>query len=82
MTKAFLSKSLVLYADDDSDDIELIQDAFRAYAHNVELVVFRNGLELLDYLKEIRPYQPNPCLIILDINMPILDGKDTLKRIR
>ena len=47
MTKSLPPKSLVLYADDDPDDIELVQDAFKAYNNNVELITFRNGVELL-----------------------------------
>lgn len=82
MTKALPPKSLVLYADDDADDHELVREAFEAYAHAVELVPFYNGQELLRYLEGLPPLQPKPCLIILDINMPQLDGKQTLRRLR
>jgi CheY-like chemotaxis protein len=82
MTQSLPPKSLVLYADDDRDDIELISEAFEKHVRNVELVTFENGLELLHYIEYIHPFQPAPCLIILDINMPGLDGKQTLKRLR
>jgi CheY-like chemotaxis protein len=82
MTQSLPPKSLVLYADDDTDDIDLISDAFSRYARNVELLTFEDGAELLSYLQHIDPFQPAPCLIILDINMPRMDGKQTLKRLR
>lgn len=82
MTQSLPPKSLVLYADDDPDDLELIRDAFSEFAHTIELVSFENGVELLDYIEQLQPFQPAPCLFILDINMPRLDGKETLARIR
>jgi len=82
MTQSLPPKSLVLYADDDQDDLELIGDAFSRYVKNVELLTFSDGAELLSYLQHIDSFQPAPCLVILDINMPRLDGKQTLKLLR
>jgi CheY-like chemotaxis protein len=82
MTQSLPPKSLVLYADDDPDDLELISEAFSEYVRNVELLTFDSGIELIHYLKSIDSYLPAPCLIILDINMPRVDGKQTLKQLR
>ncbi|MCW3074398.1 MAG: response regulator [Flaviaesturariibacter sp.] len=82
MTKSLPTRSLVLYAEDDTDDRELLTEIFAEYAAIIELVTFGTGQELLDYLKSLHPLQPQPCLVILDINMPILDGKATLKTLR
>jgi CheY-like chemotaxis protein len=82
MTQYQPPSSLVLYADDDPDDIELVSQAFREHARNVELITFRDGIELLHYVEKLDPLQPAPCLAIIDINMPKLDGKETLKRLR
>lgn len=82
MSESNLSKSIVLYADDDTDDIELVRDAFAQHASNVELVTFSNGVEALAFLNRLTPLDPSPCLIILDINMPLLDGKEVLSRLK
>lgn len=75
-------KSLVLYADDDPDDLTLVSEAFSKYSSNVELVTVDNGAEALDFLDRLTPSDPLPCLIILDVNMPRLNGKETLLQLR
>lgn len=82
MTKSPGSKHVVLYADDDKDDLFLVEDAFQQYTSNVELVTVPDGTSALDYLNRLSPLDPTPCLIILDINMPGMNGKETLKEIR
>jgi CheY-like chemotaxis protein len=82
MTKYATSKNLVVYADDDPDDIELVEDAFRQYANNVEVVTFHDGSQALSYLRNFSDDDPLPCLIILDINMPVINGKEVLMRLR
>ena len=77
-----LTKNIVLYADDDIDDLQLIKEAFFPYSDKVELVTVSDGLEAVSYLENIPLHQPTPCLIILDINMPRMDGKEALKVIR
>lgn len=82
MTKYIAPKNIVVYADDDQDDIELVHDAFKQFASNVELVSFPNGGQALSYLRNLTEADPKPCLIILDVNMPVLNGKETLVRLR
>lgn len=82
MTKYISPKNIVIYADDDTDDIELVEEAFRKYAHNVEVLTFQNGSQALSYLKNLTDDDLSPCLVILDINMPVLNGKEALVRLR
>jgi CheY-like chemotaxis protein len=75
-------KKVVLYADDDADDIQFVADAFKRYSKDVELVTVSDGMQALSFLTAIEPKDPPPCLIILDINMPKLNGKEALIQIR
>lgn len=82
MTKYTTPNNIVIYADDDLDDIELVDDAFKQFANNVEVITFRDGSQALSYLHNLGEEDPVPCLVILDINMPVLNGKETLVRLR
>lgn len=82
MVKDTPQKSLVLYADDDSDDLELVKESFTRHVSNLELMTVSDGIQILSYLKSLSEHDPAPCLIILDINMPKMDGKQALKEIR
>jgi len=82
IAKAITTRHIVLYADDDADDLMLMQLAFDDYAANVEVVTACDGKEALLYLKNLSPADAAPCLIILDVNMPRMNGKEALKAIR
>jgi len=76
------TKNLVLYADDDPDDRELMHNGFAPYSDFIDVKTFTNGADLVSYISRIPPLENLPCLIILDINMPLLNGLQTLKLIR
>lgn len=82
MTEPPTPKNIVLYADDDADDLELVQEAFYRFTKNVEVITARNGSQALGYLKDLQEGDTYPCLIILDINMPVLNGMEVLKKLR
>jgi CheY-like chemotaxis protein len=75
-------KHIVLYADDDADDLMLIREAFDDFASNVEVVTFGDGKQAVTYLQNLSPNDPAPCVIVLDINMPLMSGKEALAAIR
>lgn len=75
-------RQIVLHADDDPDDIQLVREAFATHTKNVEVISLHDGFEALAWLKSLGAASRKPCLIILDINMPRMDGKETLQHIR
>jgi CheY-like chemotaxis protein len=82
MTQSIVPKNVVFYADDDPDDLQLVQDSFAQYARNVEVITATDGSQALSYLDSLTDLDPTPCLIILDVNMPVFDGKQVLARLR
>ncbi|MDP6353444.1 MAG: response regulator [Alphaproteobacteria bacterium] len=78
---------LVLLAEDDDDDVLMVRDALGAAGINHDLRHVGNGEELLDYLNRREGYAgpgqaPTPDLVLLDLNMPGKDGRDSLREIR
>ncbi|HEX2609174.1 MAG TPA: response regulator [Flavisolibacter sp.] len=71
------NKPVLLYAEDDVDDFESLKDAVAQLTDKYTLLQAKNGTEVLSILEE-RFTETHPCLIILDLNMPIMDGKEVL----
>lgn len=71
----------VLIAEDDPDDRLMLQDAFDEACHQCRLQFVRDGVELLNCLT-INPGTPLPDLVLLDLNMPLKDGRQALHEIR
>jgi len=67
----------ILLAEDDHVDIMTVRRACKQLNVLNELVVANNGEEVICYLNN--PKVPLPCLIILDINMPKMNGLECLK---
>lgn len=74
-------KHYILIVDDDADDREIIRDAFINAIEEQEYVFIENGDKLLEYLEQ-NTKQNVPSLIMLDLNMPGKDGRDTLKELK
>jgi CheY-like chemotaxis protein len=70
----------VLLVEDDEGDAVLIDEAFAERGLTRRLVVARDGVEALEVLRD--PAQPVPDLILLDLNMPRLDGREVLSTIK
>jgi len=69
-------KPTFLYAEDDLDDYEALKEALEQITDKYELAHAKNGTEVIRYLEQQEG--PLPCLIVLDLNMPVMDGKETL----
>lgn len=78
---------IILMADDDADDRLLAQDAMYESRVLNELHFVEDGVQLLSYLRgddyfSDRALYPMPGLILLDLNMPKMDGREALAEIK
>ena len=78
---------VILLVDDDPNDVELTLRAFRNNPLGNKIVVARDGLEALDYLYGTGRYTgrdpaQQPQVVLLDLNLPAIDGLEVLRRIR
>ncbi|HYC85685.1 MAG TPA: response regulator [Chryseosolibacter sp.] len=69
----------ILLADDDAIDRELFADAMKSTEVSFVIDEVKNGQEVLDYLKACKQF---PDFIFLDLNMPIVDGREALTKIK
>jgi len=72
----------VVYADDDLDDHYLVADLFSKIYPDIRLIAFETGTELVEFLQQPNITVDPPRLIILDVNMPIWDGLQTLQEVK
>lgn len=74
----------ILLVEDNPGDVRLTQEAFRQANLAIDLDVVRDGEAALDYLYQRGEYEdaPVPGLILLDLNLPKVDGMDVLETIK
>jgi CheY-like chemotaxis protein len=72
----------ILYAEDDHDDLLFVKEAFELYDDHISLYHAENGFQALLQLQEMEKANTLPCLVIFDINMPGMNGKEALMRIK
>lgn len=70
------SKPVILYAEDDFDDFESVREALDSLTDQQSLVHAKNGEEAVTYLTNSSAL---PSLVVLDLNMPVMDGKEVLQ---
>ena len=74
----------VLLVEDSPGDIRLTREAFREANGDIELHVAMDGVEALAVLRNEGPHAntPRPDLILLDLNLPRMDGREVLAIIK
>ena len=74
----------VLLVEDSPGDVRLTQEAFREADMSIRLHVASDGLEAMNFLKRKGAHAdaPRPALILLDLNLPIMDGREVLANIK
>lgn len=73
----------ILMVDDDKDDQRLVEKALREKGAANPMFFLSDGEELLDYLKRKGKFSDSkaagkPCFVLLDLNMPRMDGRKAL----
>ena len=72
----------ILMVDDDAEDRLLLKDTFDDLGHGDCIHFEENGEKAIEYLRTCTTEVDLPCLVILDLNMPKLNGKKTLEFIK
>jgi CheY-like chemotaxis protein len=72
----------LLYAEDDFDDQQDFKDLMREIDPDIRVVLVHTGLALLQYLDTLGPHEEWPFLLVLDMNMPVFDGINTLQALK
>ena len=79
-----MKKYNILLVEDNQGDVLLTKEAFEESGDNCQLSVVNDGQEAINFLEQIPPYvnSETPNLILLDINLPKINGHEVLKYIK
>lgn len=74
----------VLLVEDNQDDVELTLAALEDSKVRMEIHVVSDGISAMAFLRREGKYtdKPRPDLILLDLNLPLMDGREVLKEIK
>jgi len=74
----------VLLVEDSVDDVELTLEALKDSKVRMDVHVVADGMAAMNFLRREGEYadKPRPDLVLLDLNLPLMDGREVLKEIR
>lgn len=75
-------RKAILCVDDDPDDLGMLREAINDIGTDFLIYEAFDGVHALELLRQMEHAGELPCLIVLDINMPRMDGKQTLVAIQ
>ena len=85
MTQSLSGRQIeVLLVEDDPGDVLMTKEAFEDYKLSNQLHVVNDGAEAMDFLRQQGDYAdaPRPDLVLLDLNLPRMDGREVLQAIK
>ena len=77
-----MKKNTILVVDDDREDHMILLEYFSGEGLDMFVTFIDNGQKAIEYLESLKDPDDMPRLIILDLNMPKLNGVQTLERIK
>ena len=78
--EAMTQGPFIFLAEDDIDDQELLIEAFSQLDNTISVTAVNNGKKAVSFLENLS-HEENPCLIVLDYNLPELSGAEILERL-
>lgn len=75
-------QKIILHVDDDEDDCQLLKESVWEHDGEIKVHDVNNGRAALLFLQQAKMNSVLPSLIILDLNMPVMDGKELLEELK
>src|SRR4051812_46019800 len=85
LSQLIMEKSFeVLLVEDNPADVRLTQDIFQLLKTPTRINVVHDGAEAMDFLLKKDPFEnvKRPDIVLLDLNLPLKDGREVLKEIK
>jgi CheY-like chemotaxis protein len=78
-----MQKAEILLIEDSPSDVRLIREAIKESTLSVEITVAKDGIEAMEYLRScLRGQSRTPDLILLDLNLPRMNGREVLREVK